>query len=121
MKSVGDMLPISTALGFRPDQSMDEGWPSLTSSPRRAMQGPNVVGSCSAPSTCRTTSSTRTALRWARATHPTPLSRRHRCVVPTRDPELYYTPSTRPGGRLPHVAAGRTDSVSTLDICSSEI
>jgi 2,4-dichlorophenol 6-monooxygenase len=42
-------------------------------------------------------------------------------VAPTRDPELYYTPSTRPGGRLPHVwlQAG-TDTVSTLDICSAE-
>jgi 2,4-dichlorophenol 6-monooxygenase len=41
--------------------------------------------------------------------------------APPRDPELYYTPSTRPGGRLPHVwlQAG-TDTVSTLDICSSE-
>ncbi len=29
MKSVADMLPISTALGFRPDQSMDEGWAGL--------------------------------------------------------------------------------------------
>jgi 2,4-dichlorophenol 6-monooxygenase len=42
-------------------------------------------------------------------------------VAPTRDPELYYTPSTRPGGRLPHawLQVG-TDRVSTLDICSYE-
>jgi 2,4-dichlorophenol 6-monooxygenase len=42
-------------------------------------------------------------------------------VAPTRDPELYYTPSTRPGGRLPHVWLQHgTDRVSTLDICSYE-
>src|SRR5438874_3511056 len=29
MKSVADMLPIANALGFRPDQSMDEGWAVL--------------------------------------------------------------------------------------------
>src|SRR6266576_3589823 len=29
MKSVADMLPISNALGFSPDQSMDEGWAGL--------------------------------------------------------------------------------------------
>src|SRR6266702_4290470 len=29
MKSVADMLPISTALGFRPDKNMDEGWAGL--------------------------------------------------------------------------------------------
>jgi 2,4-dichlorophenol 6-monooxygenase len=41
--------------------------------------------------------------------------------TPPRDPELYYTPSTRPGGRLPHawLQVG-TDTVSTLDICSSD-
>jgi 2,4-dichlorophenol 6-monooxygenase len=41
--------------------------------------------------------------------------------APALDPELYYTPSTRPGGRLPHVwLQVGTSMVSTLDICSSE-
>jgi len=42
-------------------------------------------------------------------------------AAPRRDPELYYTPSTRPGGRLPHTWLQHgTDRVSTLDICSYE-
>ncbi len=39
--------------------------------------------------------------------------------VPTRDPELYYEPDTRPGSCLPHVWLGRRDlsaPVSTLDV-----
>jgi len=37
--------------------------------------------------------------------------------APTRDPELYYQPSTVPGSRLPHVWVGDASSkVSTLDL-----
>lgn len=37
--------------------------------------------------------------------------------VPTRDPELYYEPSTVPGGRLPHCWVGDHDrKLSTLDL-----
>jgi 2,4-dichlorophenol 6-monooxygenase len=37
--------------------------------------------------------------------------------APSRDPELYFEPTTVPGGRLPHVWVGdRTKKVSTLDI-----
>jgi len=38
---------------------------------------------------------------------------------PTRDPELYYQPSTVPGSRLPHVWVGdAANRVSTLDLAS---
>jgi 2,4-dichlorophenol 6-monooxygenase len=37
--------------------------------------------------------------------------------VPTRDPELYYQPSTVPGSHLPHVWVGdATRKISTLDL-----
>ncbi|BEL05540.1 FAD-dependent monooxygenase [Actinoplanes sichuanensis] len=37
--------------------------------------------------------------------------------APTRDPELYYQPSTVPGSRLPHVWVGTTEQrLSTLDL-----
>jgi 2,4-dichlorophenol 6-monooxygenase len=37
--------------------------------------------------------------------------------VPRRDPELYFTPTTVPGGRLPHAWVGdRIRKVSTLDL-----
>jgi 2,4-dichlorophenol 6-monooxygenase len=37
--------------------------------------------------------------------------------VPSRDPELYYEPSTVPGSRLPHVWVGDAGTrVSTLDL-----
>ncbi|MEO1057503.1 MAG: FAD-dependent monooxygenase [Actinomycetota bacterium] len=40
-------------------------------------------------------------------------------AVPTDDPELHHTPSTRPGSPLPHVwLAIGDDYVSTLDLCS---
>lgn len=37
---------------------------------------------------------------------------------PGRDPELYYTPTTHPGARLPHAWLQRgAEDVSTLDLC----
>ncbi len=39
--------------------------------------------------------------------------------VPTRDPELYYQPTTVPGGRLPHCwVADGSQKVSTLDLAA---
>ncbi len=41
------------------------------------------------------------------------------CPVPTRDPELYYEPSTHPGSPLPHARLGRqTHDISTLDLAA---
>jgi 2,4-dichlorophenol 6-monooxygenase len=40
--------------------------------------------------------------------------------APTRDPELYYEPSTVPGSPLPHVWVGdNKNKYSTLDLCPS--
>ena len=66
----------------------------------------------------RTTSSTRTASSSGSSTSP----RRSSPTVPrrpepSRDPELYYQPTTVPGARLPHVWVGdSTRKLSTLDL-----
>lgn len=122
MKSVGDMLPISNALGFKPDQSLDEGWAVLNelaedtaagAARRQELQSAvdlqNYQFNAHGIELGQTYSSNAVV---PDGTEP---------EVPPRDPELYYTPSTRPGGRLPHVwLQFGTDTVSTLDICSSE-
>jgi len=122
MKSVADMLPISTALGFRPDQSMDEGWAGL-----------HELAAASAAGAARRQQlqSAVELQNYQFNTHGVELGQNYSsdavvpdgsdAPAPARDQELYYTPSTRPGGRLPHVwlQAG-TDTVSTLDICSAE-
>jgi len=122
MKSVADMLPISTALGFRPDQSMDEGWAGL-----------HELAEASAAGAARRQQlqSAVELQNYQFNTHGVELGQSYSsdavvpdgsdAPAPARDQELYYTPSTRPGGRLPHVwlQAG-TDTVSTLDICSAE-
>lgn len=122
MKSVADMLPISTALGFQPDQSMDEGWAGLR----------ELAEDSSAGAARRAQLQSAVELQnYQFNAHGVELGQTYRsdavvvdgtnAPAPTRDPELYYSPSARPGGRLPHVwlQAG-TDTVSTLDICSSE-
>ena len=119
MKSVGDMLPISQALGFGPDQTLEEGWAGL-----------DDLFSDGAAGTAR-----REQLRSAVElqdyqfnAHGVELGQRYTsgAVVdddtpepePARDPELYYEPSTRPGGRLPHAWLQMGDrQVSTLDVC----
>src|SRR5256886_1880509 len=122
MKGVADMLPISTALGFRPDQSMDEGWAGL-----------HELAEASAAGAARRQQlqSAVELQNYQFNTHGVELGQSYSsdavvpdgsdAPAPARDQELYYTPSTRPGGRLPHVwlQAG-TDTVSTLDICSAE-
>ncbi len=108
MKSVADMLPISTALGFRPDKNMDEGWAGLHELAEASAAGAPVVSSCRAPSSCRTTSSTLTASNSARATAPTRLSRTG--ATPRPRPAIRNSlhaehASGRPAA--PRVAAGR--------------
>ena len=122
MKSVADMLPISNALGFKPDQSIDEGWAGLH----------ELAEDSAAGAARRVQLQSAVELQnYQFNAHGVELGQAYRsdavvgdgseAPVPTSDPELYYTPSTRPGGRLPHVwlQAG-TDTVSTLDICSSD-
>ena len=56
----------------------------------------------------RTTSSTPTASSWGSSTsQPRSFRMDLQGPSPTRDPELYYEPSTVPGSHLPHVWVGR--------------
>lgn len=119
LKSVDDMLPISEALGFRPDQSLEQGWAGL-----------DELFSDGDTGTVR-----RERLRAAVElqnyqfnAHGVELGQRYTSsaivddgsdeLQPARDPELYYEPSTRPGGRLPHAWLQAGDErISTLDVC----
>ncbi|MBC3194230.1 FAD-dependent monooxygenase [Pseudonocardia sp. C8] len=119
MKSVADMAPITSAFGFRPGQTAEEGWAALdgllapTDEGRRrrdelaaAVELQNYQFNC----------------------HGVELGQRYEsCAVvddgtawpePDRDPELYYQPTTRPGARLPHARLEHGDQPqSTLDLC----
>jgi 2,4-dichlorophenol 6-monooxygenase len=122
MKSVADMLPISNALGFRPDQSMEEGWAGLNE-----LAEPGPAGAARREQLQKAVD----LQNYQFNTHGVEMGQHYTsdAIVPdgtdapavTRDPELYYTPSTRPGGRLPHawLQVG-TDKVSTLDLCSPD-
>ncbi|MCY1270962.1 2,4-dichlorophenol 6-monooxygenase [compost metagenome] len=122
MESVGNMLPISSALGFKPGQSEEEGWASLAelradsaagrerrAALNEAIQLQNYQFNC----------------------HGVELGQRYRSAAVLgdgseepayeRDRELYYQPTTWPGAHLPHAwlhdAQGR--QLSTLDICGN--
>jgi 2,4-dichlorophenol 6-monooxygenase len=120
MKSVADMLPISNALGFRPNQSMDEGWATLSQLAEDSAAG---------AARRQQLQSAIDLQNYQFNTHGIELGQSYRsqavvpdgtdAVAPTRDPELYYTPNTRPGSRLPHVwLQVGTETVSSLDLCS---
>ncbi|MFD4559871.1 FAD-dependent monooxygenase [Streptomyces sp. NPDC058469] len=118
MKSVQDMLPISQAFGFRPGQSVEEGWRGLD-----RLLSDTEAGRQS-----------RTALREAVSlqnyqfnAHGVELGQRYSstAIVPDgtppppydRDPELYYHRTTRPGARLPHIWLQKDkQQLSTLDL-----
>jgi 2,4-dichlorophenol 6-monooxygenase len=118
MKSVQDMLPISQALGFRAGQSSDEGWATL-----RELFSDTDTG--------RTRRAALTAAvdlqNYQFNAHGIELGQRYTSGAvlndgtpfpePTRDPELFYHPTTHPGARLPHAWLQRgTQLVSTLDL-----
>jgi len=118
-KSVGDMLPISQALGFKPGQSADEGWASLDhlfsaepdAEKRRATLAEavelqnyqfNALG-------VELDHRYETGAVVGASDEPWPPA--------VRDPELHHHPTTHPGARLPHAWVQHgTERVSTLDI-----
>jgi 2,4-dichlorophenol 6-monooxygenase len=122
MKSVADMLPISHALGFRPDQSMDEGWAILNELAEASAAGTERRRQLQIAVDLQNYQFNAHGVEMGRSYNSDAVvSDGTNASAPTRDPELYYTPSARPGGRLPHVwLQVGTDTVSTLDICSSE-
>ena len=118
MKSVADMLPISQVLGFRPDQTLEDGWAALD---ELFSDGPAGTAK---------RESLRAAVElqnYQFNAHGVELGQRYTSAAvledatpppPPRDPELYYEPSTAPGNRLPHAWLQMDDRrVSTLDVC----
>ncbi|KQY56775.1 MULTISPECIES: FAD-dependent monooxygenase [unclassified Nocardioides] len=118
MKSVGDMLPISQALGFAPGQSSDDGWKALDD---LFLPGPDgevrrkaldeAVALQNYQFNCHGVELDQHYESSAVADDDTPWP------TPDRDPELFHHPTTHPGARLPHAwleHEGR--QVSTLDL-----
>ncbi|HMC37589.1 MAG TPA: FAD-dependent monooxygenase [Actinomycetota bacterium] len=118
MKSVRDMLPISQALGFRAGQSRDEGWATL-----RELGSDTDTGRAR-----RAALSAAVELQnYQFNAHGVELGQRYTSGAvlddgtpfpqPSRDPELFYHPTTHPGARLPHAWVQHgTKTVSTLDL-----
>ncbi|MGW9438623.1 FAD-dependent monooxygenase [Streptomyces sp. NPDC055607] len=118
MRSVEDMLPISQALGFRPGQTAEEGWATLAE-----LSGDTSVGR-------ERRRSLRAAIdlqNYQFNAHGVELGQRYASSAvledgtsfspESRDPELYYQPTTRPGAHLPHAWLQHgTDRMSTLDL-----
>lgn len=118
MKSVRNMLPIAQALGFQPGQSEAEGWENIDElfggtergqERRRALQEAvelqNYQFNCHGVELGQTYQSA--------AVVPDGLPREPF----TRDPELYYHPTTSPGGVIPHAwLEYHKERVSTLDL-----
>lgn len=118
MHSAAEMAQVHLALGFRPGQSEAEGWAAL-----RGLDQPGATGEAR-----------RTELRAALElmnyqfnAHGFELGYRYHAGAvipdgtaepePTRDPQLYYYPTTWPGASLPHAWLDRgRRQVSTLDL-----
>lgn len=118
MKSVGDMLPISDALGFAPGQDAKAGWANVDelfsdsargrerrAALREAVALQNYQFNCNGVELGQ--------LYASQAVVADGSTR----AAPTRDPELYYHPSTFPGAYLPHAWLQRGQrKLSTLDL-----
>lgn len=118
MKSVGDMLPISDALGFAPGQDEKAGWANVDElfsdtargrerreALQEAVQLQNYQFNCHGVELGQLYASA------AVVSDDMPRPQ------PTRDPELYYHPTTYPGASLPHAWLQRgQERLSTLDL-----
>ncbi|NDZ17509.1 2,4-dichlorophenol 6-monooxygenase [Variovorax sp. WS11] len=118
MKSVRDMLPISKALGFEPGQDEAAGWANVDDlfedTPhgrerrqilRDAVELQNYQFNCHGVEMGQVYASC--AVVSDGTSRP----------LPTRDPELYYHPTSFPGAYLPHAWLQRDQgALSTLDL-----
>jgi len=118
LNSLLEGAAVETALGLQPAQSEEDGWKALN-----VLYEPGVAGD-----------ERRRALREAIElsnyqfnAHGIELGYRYRSAVisddptpesdPQRDPQLYYTPTTRPGARVPHARLERAAApLSSLDL-----
>jgi 2,4-dichlorophenol 6-monooxygenase len=116
--SLHESSAIETALGLQPGQSAEDGWKALN-----VLYEPGVAGD-----------ERRRALREAIElsnyqfnAHGIELGYRYQSAVitddptppphPERDPQLHYTPTTRPGARVPHARLERAcQPLSSLDL-----
>jgi len=118
MQSVRNMLPIADALGFSPGQSEAEGWTNvdeLFSDTERGRERREAVRSAVALQNyqfnCHGVELGQTYTSGAIVSDGLPRE------PFTRDPELYYHPTTSPGGTVPHAWLDRGNArVSTLDL-----
>ncbi len=119
LKSVVDMKPISDALGFCPGQSEEQGWAALdelsAATPRGVQRRQQLAAAVALQNYQFNAQGVELGQRYAStAICPTTIA-----VKPTRDPELFYEPTTVPGGCLPHAWLQRgTARVSTQDLCA---
>lgn len=118
MKSVGDMLPISDALGFKPGQNAAEGWANVdelfSNSDRGRERRQSLKAAVELQNyqfNCNGVELGQTYVSDAVIQDGTAMP------APTRDPELYYEPNTFPGRTLPHAWLQRNHGkLSTLDL-----
>lgn len=104
LKSVGDMRPISDALGFRPGQTEEDGWASLGE-----LASDTEIGRQRREALAKAVE----LQSYQFNAHGVELNHYYtsQAVIgdgiarpaPKSDPELFYQPSTTPGVRLPHV------------------
>jgi 2,4-dichlorophenol 6-monooxygenase len=116
--SIGDMRPITQALGFRPGQDEKDGAQAVA-----ALFAPGPDGEARREALAKAIGQTDHQFN----AHGVEVGYRYRAgaVVsdgtaepePERDPELYYQPTTWPGAHLPHAwLSDRTRLLSTYDL-----
>ena len=117
-QSVNEMVVYLGALGFRPDQSEEEGralvehilGPDGTEKRQELQRGIDLMNGQFNAHGVEMGQRYETG---AVVSDGTPFPEHE------RDPDLYYTPTTHPGAPLPHTWLARgTEQVSTLDLCA---
>ena len=113
------MLPIANALGFKPGQTVDEGWANvseLLSDSERGIERRQALDAAVA------------LQNYQFNCHGVELGQIYRSAAVVsgnsvqdpylRDPELYYHPTTYPGASIPHAwLEYERARISTLDLC----
>ncbi len=118
LKSVVDMGPISDALGFKPGQNEEDGWAALEALAAATDDGVLRRARLAEAVQLQNYQFNAQGVELGQRYTSTAIRSNPAAPIPSRDPELYYEPSTLPGGCLPHAwleHAGRR--LSTMDLC----
>ncbi|MCW8378719.1 FAD-dependent oxidoreductase [Streptomyces justiciae] len=118
IKSIGDMDPLSEALGLAPGQTAEQGWAAVD-----GLFAADGAGAARRAALLEALDK----VNWQLNCHGVELGQRYTSGAVlddgtpfpeyTRDPELYYHPTTHPGAHLPHVWLQHGEKeVSTLDL-----